>query len=187
MRLAVTGLILIALSACSSRDDTDRNSAAAPPPPKPIHVPAPSADLAPGELPAPELQGVHTARGDWTIERAPEGDTARFGLPGGDAAFTISCDRAGKRVVFLARGVPYQETGSQMRIVTGTGAASFAGRDAKTMTGVTASDLLTDTFLHEVLAKAIGRIGLTIGNGATFAMPASPVIGKVITGCGGRG
>lgn len=100
----------------------------------------------PGALPAPELAGVATSAGEWTIE----GDGARFAGRDG-RALTISCDRAARRVRFMLTGIA---PGVPLKLVTPSAATTLPASDEG------ASLTATDTFL-----KSLGRSDETLGVG----------------------
>lgn len=132
------------------------------------------APLAPGELPAPELDGVAPAKGRWDT-----GDGyARFVDAGGTGAFALRCDSARRELVFLRSGNADADT--MLRIVSGMAAASFpaksVGRPVEARAGI------DDRFLA-ALQEADGMLGVSLGDGPVLAVPTDPAIATVIRAC----
>ena len=170
--------LLVGLAACS-RQGAHHQAA---PSPTPTPAPTIAATSASGTaaLPAPELEGVATAPGHWTIQTSGNGDQAVFGVDGQPAQFALRCDARGRQIVF-SRAAP-TGTAKSMQIVAADGAATFPAEPGDPGR-VQASDFVTDTFLTQVLAAATGRIGVKLDGGPTLAMPADPVIGQTIRRC----
>jgi hypothetical protein len=175
-------VLLVALAACHRQPAANQATRAAP-----VvnlsdarRVPAPASGVGSAALPAPELDGVATAAGNWRFQVSADGDQAVFGSAGQPSEFAMRCDAAARRMVFTR--VASAGTGKTMQIVAADGAATFyvepgaAGR-------IQASDPAMDTFLTDVLAGAKDRIGVKIGSGVTFAMPVDPVIAQTIKRC----
>ncbi|MCM8731779.1 hypothetical protein ACFO8O_12490 [Hephaestia sp. GCM10023244] len=143
-------------------------------------VPAPSADVGSAALPAPELEGVAVAAGQWRFQVSAKGDQAVFGDAGEASEFAMRCDPETRRMVFTRAASG--GTGATMQIIAANGAATFytePGPGGRTQ----ASNPATDTFLTDVLATAKDRIGVRIGGGPTLAMPIDPVIRQTILRC----
>lgn len=169
--------LLAGLAACSRGPSGNR--ATPTPTPTPTAVIETASANGSAALPAPELDGVVTASGQWRFQVSGNGEQAVFGDTGAASEFALRCDREARRIVFsrAASG----GSGKTIQIVAADGAATF---DATNDGGRTrASDFVTDTFLTQVLAEATGRIGVKVGDGPTLAMPADPVIGQAIRRC----
>ena len=141
-------------------------------------IPASDSGVGSAALPAPELAGAKTEPGRWQL--SADGIEAAFGVPGKPPEFALRCDAEARRMVFTRAASGGR--GNTLQIVATTGAATFdAASDGHG--GTRASDFVTDTFLTQVLAETKDRIGVSVGGGATLAMPADPAIGKVIRRC----
>lgn len=182
MNRFAAALLLLTLAACHREQPTNQTEPAAPMAnlADARRVPAPSSGIGSAALPAPELQGVTTAKGRWRFQVSADGAQAIFGAPGEAAEFTLRCDSGAGRVVFSRAAAG--QSGDTLQIVASDGAATFP---AKTdgHGRIRASDFVHDTFLTQVLAEAQDRIGVRIGSGPTLAMPADPVIGQTIKRC----
>ena len=175
-----TGMLTLALAlaGCSGEQPTPAPTPAPQPTPStvPTATPHPEdpAPLAPGELPAPELNGVAPAKGRWD-----SGDGyARFVDAGGTGAFALRCDSTRRELVFLRSGTADADT--MLRIVSGMAAASFpaknVGRRVEARAGI------DDRFLA-ALQKAEGMLGVSLGEGPVLAVPTDPAIATVIGAC----
>ncbi|TPG43425.1 hypothetical protein EAH79_06550 [Sphingomonas koreensis] len=143
-------------------------------------APAPSSVTGSAALPTPELDGVATAAGTWRFQVSADGDQAVFGDAGEPSEFAMRCDADARRMVFTRAAA--DGSGATMQIVAADGAATLDA--SPTAEGRTrATDVVTDTFLTDVLADAQGRIGVKVGGGPTLAMPVDPVIGQTIRRC----
>lgn len=171
---------LAMLGACS-RGPAHRQTPSSPAPtPAAPATPAATAATGSAALPAPELAGVATAAGGWTVQQSGDGDQAVFGIAGQPPQFALRCDAKARQIVFTraAAGPPAKS----MQIVAADGAATFPAEPTGDRRA-RASDFVTDTFLTQVLAEATGRIGVKLDSGPTLAMPADPVIGQTIRRC----
>ena len=183
MRRLVAVALLAGLAGCEQHEQSN-TIVPAPTPSASLgdadRVPAPTANVGTAALPTPELDGVATAKGTWRFQVSADGDQAVFGDAGEASEFAMRCDPATRRMVFTRAASG--GSGGTMQIVAANGAATFytepgsAGR-------IQASDPATDTFLTDVLATAKDRIGVSVGNGPTLAMPVDPVIRQTILRC----
>ncbi|WP_374131705.1 hypothetical protein [Sphingomonas sp. 28-62-20] len=184
--VVLAGAAFIGLASCAPSADT--------PPTKPedasvtISVPGPDRVIASGILPTPELDGVAITAGHWRHDVGPAGDAAVFVDTAGQTQFALRCDSARHRLLFV-RAVP-AAAGGMLKIITGSGAASFVARPRAFAPGVMAAVPIDDSFISTALARAKGRIGVMLTGssapGATLAMPADGAIAAVIGDCAGR-
>ncbi len=165
---------LAGLAACSPEPDPPANAVTVEVP-QPVEAAAtiPSAPLAPGELPAPELDGARAVGGTWEVQ----GATARFGPAGARATFAIRCDREAGAIAFVRPGA----RGSTIRIVAASGAATYPAEPSGGMLVAKAS--AQDRFVADTLARADERIAVQIDDGEALALPADPAIGRVVEQC----
>ena len=149
-----------------------------------VSVPGPDRSILGGALPTPELDGVVTAAGGWRLDRDAIGPGAIFSGPGDRPIFAMRCDRRHGVLIFTLAGA--SGSGGRLKIVTGSGAASYAAQPRSYAPGVMAQAPITDSFVHDALARASGRIGVKLDGAPTVAMPADPALSAVVMGCDGR-
>ena len=186
MRGMGVALAVIGLAGCAPPADT--------PPTKPddasvaVSVPGPDRVIASGTLPTPELDGVAITAGHWRRDVGPAGDAAVFVDRAGQTQFALRCDSARHRLLFI-RAAPGAADG-MLKIITGSGAASFVARPRAFAPGVMAAVPIDDSFISTALAREKGRIGVMLTGsstpGATLAIPADGAIAAVIGDCARR-
>ncbi len=148
-----------------------------PPSERIAEAPPPPPSTAPGALPAPELDNVGTALGTW-VERD---GAALFGPPQGGARLIVACDREQGRVVFRRLGT--QRSAATMRIVTATAAATMNAAVAEGPPRAVVGSLAAGDLFLTSLAATQDRFGVRIDRDRTLAMPADPLVGRVIAAC----
>ncbi|WP_374147823.1 hypothetical protein [Sphingomonas sp. 28-63-12] len=179
--VAMAGLIVLASCAPSPDQAADKGNATA----VVVSVAGPDRVVVAGALPTPELDGVTTTPGHWRRDSAPAGDAAVFVDQHGQTQFAMRCDRAAHRLLFV-RAAPAGD-GGMLKIITGSGAASFVARPRRFAPGAMAAVPFDDSFVTAALATASGRIGVMLTGSAapnrTLAIPADAMIGGVIGDC----
>lgn len=146
-----------------------------------VSVPGPDDAVGAAALPTPELDGVASAAGHWRLDTNTDGQTAAFVDRAGVAQFAIRCDRAARRIIFVrASGGGIS---GMVKIITGSGAASYVAKGRRFAPGVLASVPINDSFITTSLAEARGRIGVVMAGTPTLAMVADHSIGAVINSC----
>lgn len=177
MRWAVLALS-VTVAACAPSADkpapTPTGSA------KPV-VFKPDTPLAPGALPAPEIDGVEPTPGEWVRDAGRGGDAALFNDWRGATLFAVRCDRARGKLLFV-RAVPAAQ-GAMMKIVTPTGATSYAATPRRFAPGAMATVPVADGFVRTSLARVADRIGIVMTGGNTLVVAGDRVIGAVIEDC----
>lgn len=142
----------------------------------------PDMPIAPGALPAPEIDGVAPTPGRWVRDVGRGGDAALFSDGHGATLFAVRCDRARRELLFV-RAAPAAR-GAMMKIVTPTGATSYAATPRRFAPGTMAIVPVADGFVRTSLVKAADRIGVVMSGGNTLVVAGDPVIGSVIDDCG---
>lgn len=181
MRRAGAGAALFALTlagplgGCSGEPDpapapTPVASVAVPPP-----VPVTTRSTAPGELPAPELDGAVPLNGTWRMQASATGSAASYTGADGAVRFAVRCDPQARRILLLAAG-----GAGAMRVVTRDAAATFP-TDAADGGGVAARLTTGQTFL-DALARA-ETFGVAVGEAAMQRLPGDAAIGQVVRSC----
>lgn len=142
--------------------------------------PAPIGPTAPAPAPfATEWQYRPATPGNWTYRADGAGSVALFGPTGGEALFSIRCDRAGGRIRFERAGVGQ----GAMIVRTSTGAASWPlapAVGAATVAIRAANDAMLDQ-----IAYSRGRFMVEIAGLAPLYLPAWGEVAHVIEDCRG--
>lgn len=142
------------------------------PPPRPLPPPAPvAADWT-----------VRTpAVGTWTYSQDARGSMARYGPPGGDALFTLRCDRASGRIVASRPGM----TAARMTLGSTHGARAY---DAQPMGGQplqVAAQLAARDPQLDAMAFSRGRILIGLAGAPDLVLPIWPEFTRVVEDCRG--
>lgn len=183
IRLALAGgLLMLAACAPQAPEAVDQPNAADE---VTVSIPGPDRVVAAGALPTPELDGVATTPGRWVRDAGRDGDAALFSGINGGVLFALRCDRQHGQLVFV-RSTPLAAlpaAGAMMKIITDTGATSYAAMPRRFAPGAMATVPAGDAFVATSLAQAKGRIGVLLTGGKALAMPADAVVGVAIRSC----
>ena len=148
-----------------------------------VSIPGPDTVIAAGILPTPELDGLALTAGRWRLDANPAGDTAVFRDSTSQVLFAIRCGRAQRRWLFVIGAAA--GAGSSMKIITGSGAASYPAMPRAFAPGTMARAPIDDPFITTALAQARGSFGVMLGSRKALVMPLDRVVGDVIEGCSG--
>ncbi|HEU4959179.1 MAG TPA: hypothetical protein VFT56_02125 [Sphingomonas sp.] len=172
MRKVLAPLALLMLAGCVPQ-------VAPPPPPAPAPRPLPAPAPAPTPTPTGDWRDWPLTPGDWSYRPAAGGSVSSFGVAGSDAAFTIRCDAAQRRLTLTragsAPGAP------PMTIVTTSTTRSLQSRPGAgaTMTAaLAASDPLLDAMGYSRGRFVVEQAGLPV-----LVIPAWPEIERVTEDC----
>lgn len=149
-----------------------------------ISIPGPDHQITAGTLPAPEIDGVPVTPGTWVRDSGKDGDAALFTDARGTTLFAVRCQRS-RRALLFVRSVP-ATPGAMMKIVTATGATSYAAAPRRFAPGAMAVVPVGDGFVATSLAQVSGRIGIVMAGSETLVMAATPMVGSVIGDCAAR-
>ncbi len=166
---------LIALSACS----------APPSPPAPQPTPAPKpvpVAPSPPQKPAGEWIDWPLAPGDWVYRQDQRGSIALFGPTGQNAAVTLRCDTARRRI-YLAR----EGSGGAGRMVVRTSSTlrEFAASPTGATPAYLAVDVLPTDPILDAIALSRGRFAIEADGQAPIAIPSWAEITRIVEDCRG--
>ena len=166
-----------AVAACVPR------TPAPPPPQQPQQQPRP-ARPAPPPPPAPraDWRDVPVTPGTW-VYRAQEATTqALFGPAGGEAAFTVRCDRARRQITLSRQGT---SSGSALTVRTSFAARNLpATSQGQAPAYLSASIAPNDPFLDGI-AFSRGRFTVEAAGLPMLVIPAWPEPARVVEDCRG--
>ncbi|HEX7783830.1 MAG TPA: hypothetical protein VF509_13555 [Sphingobium sp.] len=142
----------------------------------------------PAPSPAPEPSGGWQDRplspGDWSYRSEQGGSVALFGPPASEAALTIRCDLAGRRILVSRAGGP-SAAGSGMTVRTTFGSVGWpASNDGATVPHVVAVRSAGDAALDQI-AFSRGRFAIEVAGLPMLVAPAWPEITRVVEDCRG--
>ena len=165
-------LIPIALSGCIDKP-------VIPPPParpvvaRPVTPPAP----------APAANWVDRALtpGTWTYARDARGGLARYGLPGANAALSIRCDVAARRIYVSRPGA----VAARMTLRATTGVTAYQGLPTTGAAPYVAAALSPTDRQLDALAYSRGRFLVGMDGDADIIVPSWPEVARVIEDCRG--
>lgn len=175
-------LALFAIPAMFTLGSCSGSVEVVPPPARPVPVPAPTPTPQPVPAPAPlaaDWRDWPLTPGSWSYRQDARGSVALFGRVGGDADFTIRCDRTRGRVYLSRRG----DAAGSLRIRT---SSTMRKLDALP-TGGAPAYLAVELEVRDPLLDAIGYSrGRFVVEGAglpALAIPAWSELLRVIEDC----
>lgn len=173
LALAIAGAGLLLLSSCN-----------APPPPAPIRPPEPAPALPPPPAPPPPADWRDTMPppGTWRWGVSEGRSGAQYVAASGAALASLTCDKAGARVLLGRAGIA---SASVAMIVTTTGGGNRPllsdpplGGANWIVAAISARDPLLDA-----MAFSRGRFLLDVAGQAPLALPSWPEVSRVIEDC----
>jgi hypothetical protein len=149
----------------------------APPAPAPVVRPAP---VAPAPLVANWEDGVLTP-GSWSYTRDARGGLALYGIGGSNAALSIRCDTATRRI-FVSR--PGGVAGS-MTLRATTGARVYAAKPTAGPIPYVAAEISPIDPQLDAMAFSRGRFLVGLSGAVDVVVPSWPEVARVIEDCRG--
>lgn len=167
-------LVAILLSACT------KPLAPLPPapPPKPIIVaPAPL----PPPAPVADWRDVPITPGEWSWRMEGTQSVARFGPAGSAPLLTLTCDRAGARVLISRAGTG--EGHVPMAVTTTTGTRPLVSEPALASPGLIVAWVRSTDLILDAMAFSRGRFALDVAGLPPLYVPSWPEVSRVVEDC----
>ncbi|CAN5559628.1 hypothetical protein BH10PSE14_BH10PSE14_44300 [soil metagenome] len=175
--LISTGLLLI-VGSCT----TPPRTAPAPPRPVPTYVPAPAP--IPSATPVSEdWRDWPVTAGDWVYRQDARGSIAFYGMPGGDAALTLRCDRAAAQIFLSKRDAA--GVAAPITIRTSTTLRTLAAQPTGGAQPYIAVSLSPRDSLLEAMAFSRGRFIVEQAGQTPLVVPSWAEFGRVVEDCRG--
>jgi hypothetical protein len=168
IRLIASLAAIAAMSACAPR----REAPPAPEPAPPVRQ-APPPRPSPPPPPAPGWEDAQLTPGGWTLRAQGE---AAFGPAGGEALFTVRCDRAARRVTLTRQG-----SGNGPLVVR----TSTAARTLPVAAPALSAALSVGDPLLDAMVFSRGRFAVEAPGLPRLVIPAWPEPARVIEDCRG--
>jgi hypothetical protein len=153
---------------------------ASPPPPAPRPAPQPAPQPVPAP-PAVDWADRTPASGLWTYTQDSRGSIAMYGQAGGNALFTLRCDKAARRIYASRAGL----AAGRLTLRSTNGARAY---DALPTSGtppyVAATLAPTDPQL-DAMAFSRGRILIGLDGADDLILPIWPEFSRVVEDCRG--
>jgi hypothetical protein len=158
---------------------------APPAPPSPIPVPAPRPAPPPPAPPPPAFTGDWrdwpVTAGTWDYRQDARGSIALFGARGGDAEFTIRCDRLRRQLYLSRRGA--SPGNLQMTIRTSSTMRALAVAPAGGAPAYMATPLAPDDALIDAMGFSRGRFVVDLPPMPALVIPAWAEVLRVAEDC----
>jgi hypothetical protein len=177
-RFILSAAILLATSSCVSAP----TPAPAPPRPVPTYVPAPTPSPTPTPL-ASDWRDWPVTPGDWVYRQDARGSIAFFGVPGGDAALTLRCDRAAGQLYLSKRDV--SGAGTAVTVRTSSALRTLATQPTGGAEPYVAAALAPRDALLDAMAFSRGRFIVEQAGQPPLVVPSWAEIGRVVEDCRG--
>lgn len=169
--------VTLALGSCAS------SVAVVPPPARPIPVPMPTPEPHPRPAPAPtpaaDWRDWPLTPGSWSYRQDGRGSIALFGRAGGDADFTIRCDRTRARVTLSRRG----DVAGPLTLRSSSMVRTLDAQATGGMPAYLAVDLGVRDPLLDALGYSRGRILVEGAGLPALAIPAWAEMLRVVEDC----
>ena len=177
-RLLVSTALLLVIGSCAPAP----RPAPAPPRPVPTYVPAPTPSPTPTPL-ASDWRDWPVSPGDWVYRQDGRGSIAFYGVPGGDAALTLRCDRAAAQLYLSKRDV--SGAGTAITIRTSSKLRTLPAQPTGGAQPYVAVALAPRDSLLDAIAFSRGRFIVEQAGQPPLVVPIWAEFGRVVEDCRG--
>jgi hypothetical protein len=151
------------------------------PPPAPRPVPQPAPQPPSPTAPAVDWADRTPASGLWTYSQDARGSIAMYGQAGGDALFTLRCDRTGRRIYASRPGT----VAARMTLRSTNGARAYAALPTGGTPPYVAATLAPTDPQLDAMAFSRGRILIGLDGADDLILPIWPEFTRVVEDCRG--